>query len=53
MTDSESNQPVERRRADPLQVAADMLASDEADSAPTATRDSGGSKDDSAHARTT
>ncbi len=40
MTDSESNQPVERRRADPLQVAADQLASDEVDSAPAPKRDS-------------
>ena len=48
MTDSESNQPVERRRADPLKVAADMLADDEAQSASAATRDAGVSRDDSA-----
>src|SRR5829696_10085235 len=48
MTDSESNQPVERRRADPLQVAADMLASEEAEEASEQSRDSGVSTDDSA-----
>ncbi len=40
MTDSESNQPVERRRADPLQVAADQLASDEVDGASAPKRES-------------
>jgi len=34
MTDSESNQPVERKRADPLQVAAETLAQEEAGNSP-------------------
>ena len=33
MTDSQSNQPVDRRRADPLQVAADMIDQEQGDTA--------------------
>ena len=52
MTDSESNQPVERRRADPLKVAADMLADDDAQRASALRRDAEASTDDSAPRRT-
>ena len=46
MTDSGSNQPQERRRADPLKVAADMLAQSDGDDAPDAADGASGSGDD-------
>src|SRR4051794_6055980 len=64
MTDSESDQPIERRRADPLQVAADMLAnesepsqeapsrpSERADERPSSDRSEESHTDDSPRAR--
>ena len=46
MTDSGSNQPQERRRADPLKVAADMLAQSDGDDASDSSDSAGGGNDD-------